>query len=62
MDVQFYVEDQRVVLPVDAPWLLTYLEEVEGLTADMTHDHDDQWDPTIDGINDTLVNGYSLLD
>lgn len=62
MDVVFYVEDGRVMLPADAPWLLPYIEEVEGLTADMTHDHDDQWDPTMDAINDTLVNGYSLLD
>ncbi|TCB67403.1 helicase [Acinetobacter sp. ANC 4216] len=62
MDVQFYVEDGRVMLPVDAPWLSPYVEEVEGLTADMTHDHDDQWDPTIDGINDTLATPPSLLD
>ena len=62
MDVVFYVEDGLVMLPAKAPWLLNYIKGIEGLTADMTHDHDDQWDPTIDGINDTLVNGYSLLD
>ncbi|WP_312057662.1 phage terminase large subunit [Acinetobacter courvalinii] len=62
MDVVFYVEDEMVLLPAKAPWLLNYLEEVEGLTADMTHDHDDQWDPTIDAINNMVVNPYDLLD
>lgn len=62
MDVVFYVEDGMVVLPAKAPWLLNYLEEIEGLTADMTHDHDDQWDPTIDAIDNMVVNPYDLLD
>lgn len=62
MDVVFYVEDQLVMLPASAPWLLNYIEEVEGLTADMTHDHDDQWDPTIDAINDTLASSPSVFD
>ncbi|WP_334069826.1 phage terminase large subunit [Acinetobacter colistiniresistens] len=62
MDVVFYVEDRMVVLPASAPWLLNYVEEVEGLTADMTHDNDDQWDPTIDAINNMIVKPYDLLD
>lgn len=36
MDVVFYVEDRRVVLPVEASWLLNYVEEIEGLKADFT--------------------------
>lgn len=62
MDVVFYVEDRMVMLPASAPWLLNYVEEVEGLTADMTHDHDDQWDPTIDAINDTVASKPTVFD
>lgn len=62
MDVVFYVEDGRVMLPYSAPWLLNYIEEIEGLTADMTHDHDDQWDPTIDAINETLAESPTVFD
>ncbi|MFX7125106.1 phage terminase large subunit, partial [Acinetobacter baumannii] len=40
MDVILYVEERRVWLPVNAPWLLNYIEEIEGLTADWSHDHD----------------------
>lgn len=62
MDVVFYVEDRRVVLPVSAPWLLNYIEEIEGLKADFTHEHDDQWDPTIDAINDSLAKKPTVFD
>lgn len=62
MDVVFYVEDRLVLLPESAPWLLSYIEEIEGLTASMTHDHDDQWDPTIDAINDTLAKKPTVFD
>ncbi|MVM92948.1 phage terminase large subunit [Acinetobacter baumannii] len=62
MDVVFYVEERRVWLPAEAPWLLNYIEEIEGLTADWTHDHDDQWDPTIDAINDSLAKKPTVFD
>ncbi|POV76626.1 helicase [Acinetobacter sp. ABNIH27] len=62
MDVILYVEDQRVWLPANAPWLLNYIEEIEGLTADWSHDHDDQWDPTIDAINDSLAKKPTVFD
>ncbi|WP_339352184.1 phage terminase large subunit [Acinetobacter beijerinckii] len=62
MDVILYVEDRRVWLPANAPWLLNYIEEIEGLTADWTHDHDDQWDPTIDAINDSLASKPTVFD
>ena len=62
MDVVFYVEDGRVMLPADAPWLLTYIEEIEGLTANMSHEHDDQWDPTIDAIGDSLAKKPTVFD
>ena len=62
MDVVFYVEDGRVMLPVSAPWLLSYVEEIEGLTASMSHEYDDQWDPTIDAINDSLAKKPTVFD
>lgn len=62
MDVILYVEDRRVLLPASAPWLLNYIEEIEGLTADWSHDHDDQWDPTIDAINDSLASKPTVFD
>ncbi|MDR8230365.1 helicase, partial [Acinetobacter baumannii] len=62
MDVILYVEERRVWLPVNAPWLLNYIEEIEGLTADWSHDHDDQWDPTIDAINDSLAKKPTVFD
>ena len=62
MDVVFYVENGCVVLPENAPWLLNYIEEMEGLTANMTHEHDDQWDPTIDAINDSLAKKPTVFD
>ncbi|WP_031990622.1 phage terminase large subunit [Acinetobacter baumannii] len=62
MDVVFYVEERRVWLPAEAPWLLNYIEEIEGLTADMSHDHDDQWDTTIDAINDSLAKKPTVFD
>ena len=62
MDVILYVEERRVWLPANAPWLLNYIEEIEGLAADWSHDHDDQWDPTIDAINDSLAKKPTVFD
>lgn len=62
MDVILYVEDGRVLLPAEAPWLLNYVEEIEGLTADWSHDHDDQWDPTIDAINESIASKPTVFD
>lgn len=62
MDVVFYVEDGRVMLPAEAPWLLNLIEEIEGLKADFTHEYDDQWDPMIDAINDSLAKKPTVFD
>lgn len=65
MDVQPFIEMRRVYLPEDVeqhPWVPDYLAECEAFTANMTHDFDDQIDPTIDAINETLVNPYDLFD
>ena len=56
MDIQAYLEQGRVVLPESAPWLAAFVEECEAFRADMTHDHDDQIDPLMDAITDTLIN------
>lgn len=62
-DVQPHIEnnyeqkpnDRFVMLPMDAPWVAPYLEEAESFNAAMTHDHDDQIDPTIDAIEDAKI-------
>ncbi len=45
----------KVVLPEYAPWLADYLLEFEKFSPKMTHKHDDQIDPTMDAINDMLI-------
>lgn len=55
MDVVAYIEQGRVVIPQNAHWVNPFLQECEAMRADMTHDHDDQIDTLIDGINETLV-------
>ena len=45
----------EVVLPDWAPWLEKYVDEFEAFTPKMTHDHDDQIDPTLDAIQDMLI-------
>lgn len=44
------------------PWVEGYIDEHEKFTADDTHKHDDQIDPTLDAINDMLGKGRSLYD
>ena len=63
MDVTPHIEnnfeqqpDNRfVMVPVDAPWLQPFFDEVESLTADMTHDHDDQFDPLADAVSEAKI-------
>lgn len=55
MDVVAYIEQGRVFVPDNAPWVSPFLQECEAMRADMTHDHDDQVDTLIDGIHDTLI-------
>lgn len=54
MDGLGYIESGRVHLPELAPWLSDYLTECDAFTADDSHDHDDQLDPTFDAIKDML--------
>lgn len=62
MDVQAYIEQRRVCIPSTAYWLHDFIEECEAFKPDMSHDHDDQIDPLIDAINDTLAAKASILD
>jgi predicted phage terminase large subunit-like protein len=52
-----YVERGDVVIPDSAPWIEDYLSEFEQFTANMTHRHDDQIDPTLDAIHNHLISG-----
>lgn len=63
MDVQPHIEngyemhpeDRFVMLPIGAPWVTSFLEETEGLKADMSHDHDDQADTLMDAVDEAVV-------
>ncbi|ENV46196.1 hypothetical protein P255_02971 [Acinetobacter brisouii CIP 110357] len=63
MDVQVHLEhdyannpdDRLVMIPMSAPWIADFLEECEAFNAKMTHDHDDQVDTLIDGIEDMVM-------
>jgi len=52
-----YPENQNrfVMLPRNATWKQSFLDECEAFNAQMTHDHDDQVDTLIDAIEDSVV-------
>jgi predicted phage terminase large subunit-like protein len=54
------IKDGKVVLPYGAPWVPDYIAEFSAFTADMTHKHDDQIDPTLDAIADNLLGSISV--
>ena len=66
MDIQVQLEydyqnnpnDRFVMLPVNAAWAATFIEECEAFNAAMTHDHDDQVDTLIDAVEEatTMLN------
>ena len=47
-----YINAGYVYIPANAHWVSDYLLEFEKFTADMSHEHDDQIDPTMDAIDD----------
>lgn len=49
-----YIEAGQVLVPEDAPWTNDLLTELEGFTADDTHENDDQVDPVVDAVEDML--------
>jgi len=50
-----------VFVPADAPFTNDYIAEFEAFTADDTHLHDDQIDPTCDAIKDMLGNNLMAI-
>lgn len=52
MDGVPYIESGYVLVLEDSPFLNDYIRECEEFTADDTHSHDDQIDPTMYAIND----------
>ena len=66
-DILPYIETGMVLLPRDddpeaAEWLPEYLAELGAFSQDMSHEHDDQVDPTADAIQEMLGQGASILD
>jgi len=53
------IESGHVFIPKNADWISEYLAEFASFTPLMTHAHDDQIDPTIDAINELLIDGHS---
>ena len=51
MDMSPYIASGYVYLPSNVSWLSEYLSEFARFTPLMTHEHDDQIDPTLDAIN-----------
>lgn len=60
MDALPYLENGEYVIPEEAPWVSDYISEHEAFTANGTHAHDDQVDPTMDAINDNLSTNNRL--
>jgi predicted phage terminase large subunit-like protein len=54
------IADGDVVLPRNAPWIGEYLYEFSMFTAEMSHAHDDQIDPTLDAIQHMLIEGQQI--
>lgn len=48
------IESGYVWIPEEAPWVSDYVKEFELFARDMTHQHDDQIDPTCDAIKDMI--------
>lgn len=46
----------NVWIPIEAEWVFDYKDEFRKFSPLMTHSYDDQIDPTIDAINDMLMN------
>lgn len=54
------IAEGKVYLPQAAIWLGDYLTEFQKFSDEMSHRHDDQIDPTLDAINDMLIDLSTL--
>lgn len=55
-----YIECGLFCIPEESPYTNDFVAECEAFSADNSHDHDDQIDPTIDAIMDLLSSGNKL--
>jgi predicted phage terminase large subunit-like protein len=62
MDGVPYIDSGLVCIPEDAPFTNDFVAECESFTADDSHAHDDQIDPTMDAIKDMLAKKKSIYD
>lgn len=60
IDAATYIEPGLVAIPEESPYTNDFVNECEGFTPTMTHDHDDQIDPMIDAIDLLLSNKNKL--
>lgn len=60
MDGLPYIEAGCVCVPEDAPFTNDFISENEAVTADDSHDFDDQIDPELDAIDDMLQAGNKM--
>lgn len=54
------IAEGKVFLPSRSAWLADYLLEFQKFSEEMSHRHDDQIDPTLDAINDMLIDVSQL--
>lgn len=57
MDVVDHIASGHVHIPNDQAWVDDYVSEFGKFSPLMAHKHDDQIDPTMDAIDDLLING-----
>lgn len=55
-----YFQSGMVLLPEGKPWIKEYVREVLAFSSTMSHSHDDQVDPTLDAIDELLINTKSV--
>ncbi|UGA37942.1 phage terminase large subunit [Chromobacterium haemolyticum] len=60
MDGLGWIESGHVLIPQDAPFVSDFLSEMESITPDDSHPHDDQADPMFDAIQDMLASNSAL--
>ena len=60
-DVLPYIRAGRLFVPEDAPWVNAYIGELAAFSPAMTHEHDDQVDPTCDALSELLSPGGNLI-
>jgi predicted phage terminase large subunit-like protein len=60
-DVVTHIAVGNVWIPMNADWIFDYKDEFRKFSPLMTHKHDDQIDPTIDAINDLLMNNVEKI-